>query len=139
MAFELQMLALVTLSLMLTWLPASGKCQTYGLGWLLSNRSTAALAPMAESGRRAERAHVSLPADYPGFAVAVLLAAASGSSTPGTRVAPAVPVGARVAPYPGCGLALCHQLGAGAWSELLPFGCGHSQTGENLDISGLSA
>lgn len=97
MAFELQMLALMTLFFMLAWLPASvSKYQTYGLGWLLSNRSTAGLPPLPEWGQRAERAHANLVANYPGFAVAVLLLAVTGGFTQGTRVAVALFVAARL-------------------------------------------
>lgn len=97
MAFELQMLALMTLFFMLAWLPASvSKYQTYGWGWLLSNRSTAGLPPLPEWGQRAERAHANLMANYPGFTVAVLLLAITGGFTQGTRVAAAVFVAARM-------------------------------------------
>ena len=96
MAFELQMLSLMTLFFMLAWLPASvSKYQTYGWAWLLSNRSTAGLAPLPEWGQRAERAHANLMANYPGFAVAVLLLAITGGFTPGTRVASLLFVAAR--------------------------------------------
>ena len=97
MAFELQMLALMTLFFMLAWLPASvSKYQTYGWGWLLSNRSTAGLPPLPEWGQRAERAHTNLIANYPGFAVAVLLLAVTGGFTQGTRVAAALFVAVRL-------------------------------------------
>jgi uncharacterized MAPEG superfamily protein len=97
MAFELQMLALMTLFFMLAWVPASVcKYQSYGLGWLLSNRSTAGLAPLPEWGQRAERAHANLMANYPGFAVAVLLLAVTGGFTAGTRFAAELFVAARV-------------------------------------------
>ncbi len=96
MAFELQMLALMTLFFMLAWLPASVcKYQTYGWGWLLSNRSTAGLPPLPEWGQRAERAHANLMANYPGFAVAVLLLAVTGGFTPSTRMASLLFVAAR--------------------------------------------
>jgi len=96
MALELQMLALMTLFFMLAWLPASvSKYQTYGLGWLLSNRSTAGLPPLPEWGQRAERAHANLIANFPGFAVAVLLLAVTGGFDQGTRVAAALFVSAR--------------------------------------------
>jgi len=101
MAFELQMLALMTLLLMLAWLPASVcKYQAYGLGWLLSNRSTAGLPALPEWGQRAERAHDNLLANYPGFAVAVLLLALTGGYTEGTRLAAALFAGARIVHMP---------------------------------------
>ena len=79
MAFELQMLALVTFLLMLGWVPGFVcKYQTYGLGWMLSNRSTMGLSPLPEWGQRAERAYDNLQAHYPAFAVAVLLLALTG-------------------------------------------------------------
>jgi len=97
MAFELQMLALMTLLFTFAWLPAFVcRYRTYGLGWLLSNRSTAGLPPLPEWGQRAERAHANLRASYPGFAVAVLLLALTGGFTQGTRFAAALFVAARV-------------------------------------------
>ena len=97
MAFELQMLALMTLFFMLAWLPASVcKYKSYGLSWLLSNRSTAGLAALPEWGQRAERAHANLIANYPGFAVAVLLLAVTGGFTAGTRFAAVLFVATRV-------------------------------------------
>ena len=101
MAFELQMLALMTFMLMLAWLPASiSKYQTYGWGWLLSNRSSEGLKPLPEWGQRAERAHANLMANYPGFAVAVLLLALTGGYTEGTRFAAALFACARVVHMP---------------------------------------
>jgi len=98
MAFELEMLALMTIVFALAWFPASlCKYQTYGWGWLLSNRSPAGLPPMPEWGQRAERAHDNLKANFPAFAVAVLLLAVTGSYTEGTRLAAAVFVVARLA------------------------------------------
>ena len=97
MAFELQMLAFMTLFFMLAWFPASvSKYRAYGLGWLLSNRSTAGLPPLPEWGQRAERAHANLVANYPGFAVAVLLLAVTGGFTQGTRLAAVLFVAARM-------------------------------------------
>jgi uncharacterized MAPEG superfamily protein len=101
MAFELQILAFVTLLFMLAWLPASVcKYQAYGLGWLMSNRSTAGLPPLPEWGQRAERAHNNFKENFPGFAVAVLLLALTGGFTHGTQIAAAVFAGARVVHMP---------------------------------------
>ena len=97
MPFELQMLALMTTLFALAWLPASVcKYQTYGWGWLLSNRSTADLGPLPEWGQRAERAHNNLKENFPAFAVAVLLLALTAGFRPGTQLATAVFVMARV-------------------------------------------
>src|SRR5690348_700697 len=95
MAFELQMLALATLLLMLGWVPGFVcKYRTYGLGWMLSNRSTAGLPPLPEWGQRAERAYDNLQASYPAFAVAVLLLALTGGFSESTSLAAAVFVAA---------------------------------------------
>jgi uncharacterized MAPEG superfamily protein len=81
----------------LAWLPASiCKYQTYGWGWLLSNRSLAGLPPMPEWGQRAQRAHENLKESFPAFAVAVLLLAVTGGYTEGTRMAAALFVLARL-------------------------------------------
>lgn len=88
MAFELQMLAFMTLLFSLAWLPASVcKFRTYGWGWLLSNRSVAGLPPLPEWGQRASRAHENLKENFPGFAVAVLLLALTGGFDRGTHLA----------------------------------------------------
>lgn len=101
MAFELQILAFMTLLFTLAWIPASVcKYQTYGFGWLLSNRSPAGLPPLPEWGLRAERAHNNLKENFPGFAVAVLLLALTGGFTHGTQIAAAVFGGARVVHMP---------------------------------------
>ncbi len=101
MAFEMQMLAFMSVLFTLAWIPASVcKYQTYGWAWLLSNRSTAQLTPMPEWGQRAERAHNNLKENFPGFAVAVLLLGISGGFTPGTRIAAGVFVVARLIHMP---------------------------------------
>ena len=101
MAFELQMLALMTFFFALAWLPASVcKYHTYGWGWLLSNRSTAGMKPLPEWGQRAERAYDNLKANFPGFAVAVLLLALTGGFNQGTRLAAALFAIARLVHMP---------------------------------------
>ena len=101
MTLELQLLALMSLFLALAWFPASlSKYQTYGWGWLLSNRSPAGLPPLPEWGQRAQRAHDNLKENFPAFAVAVLLLALSGGFTEGTRIATAVFVAARLIHMP---------------------------------------
>ena len=101
MAFELQMLALVTLLLLLGWLPASVcKYRMYGVAWLLSNRSMVGLKPMPEWGQRAERAHDNLRANYPSFAVPVLLLAITGGFNAGTTYAAALFAVARLVHMP---------------------------------------
>jgi uncharacterized MAPEG superfamily protein len=136
MALELEILALMTLLFMLAWIPASVcKYQTYGLGWLLSNRSVAGLPPLPEWGQRAERAHNNLKENFPGFAVAVLLLAITGGFTQGTRIASAVFIGARLVHMPAyiqghvwirsiswaIGLGACLYLLAMAVSGLVKF------------------
>lgn len=122
MAFELQMLALMTLLLTLAWLPASVcKYQTYGLGWLLSNRSTAGLPPLPEWGQRAERAHNNLKDNFPGFAVAVLLLALTGGFTQGTRFAAALFVAARVLHMP-------FYIRGEVWPRVITWGLGLGAT-----------
>lgn len=97
MAFEMLMLGLTTLLLAVAWLPASvAKYHAYGLNWLASNRSTAGLPAMPEWGQRCIRAHENLKENYPAFAVAVLLLAFTGGFTPGTAVASALFLGARL-------------------------------------------
>lgn len=101
MASELQMLTLMTFLFTLAWMPASVcKFQTYGWSWLLSNRSTVGLPPMPEWGQRAERAYANLQANYPGFAVAVLLLALTGGFNQGTRFATGLFVIARLVHMP---------------------------------------
>jgi len=118
MAFELQMLVLVTFLLMFGWVPGFVcKFRTYGLGWMLSNRSTAGLPPLPEWGQRAERAYDNLQANYPGFAVAVLLLALTGGFSPGTSLAAAVFAAARLVHMPA------YTLGV-VWLRVLSWALG---------------
>lgn len=101
MSFEMLMLGFTTLLLMFAWLPGSvAKYQAYGWNWLLSNRSTEGLPPLPEWGQRCVRADNNLRANYPAFAVAVLLLAFTGGFTPGTALASAVFLGARLVHMP---------------------------------------
>lgn len=88
MSYEMTILALVTLLYVFAWLPAwFARYQTYGAGWLLSNRSTAGRPPLPEMAQRAVAAHENLKVSYPPFAVATLLLAFSGGYTPYTAMA----------------------------------------------------
>jgi uncharacterized MAPEG superfamily protein len=88
MSYEMTILALVTLLYVFSWLPVwFAQYQAYGAGWLLSNRSTAGLAPLPEMAQRAVRAHANLKENYPPFAVAIFLLAFSGGYTPYTAIA----------------------------------------------------
>ncbi|HEX4299761.1 MAG TPA: MAPEG family protein [Gammaproteobacteria bacterium] len=101
MAFEMQMLACMSVLFAFAWLPASVcKYQSYGWRWLLSNRSTARLMPLPEWGQRAERAHNNLKENFPAFAVAVLLLSLSGGFNQGTRAAAVLFVAARLVHMP---------------------------------------
>ncbi|MDQ2070669.1 MAPEG family protein [Natronospira bacteriovora] len=58
----------------LAWFPASvAKQQTYGTGWLASNRDQQDLPPMPRWGERAIRAHENLKENFPAWAALVLL------------------------------------------------------------------
>ena len=97
MAFELQMLALMSFLFALAWLPASiAKYRTYGPDWLTSNHYTEGLSSLPEWGQRAERAHASLRESFPAFATAVILLAITGGYSEGTRLASALFVLARL-------------------------------------------
>jgi uncharacterized MAPEG superfamily protein len=97
MSFEMLVLGFTTLLLMFAWLPGSvAKYQTYGWNWLLSNCSTEGLPPLPEWGQRCVRADKNLRENYPAFAIAVLLLAFTGGFTPGTALASAVFLAARL-------------------------------------------
>lgn len=76
---EFQMLAWTTLLMMLGWMPGSvAKTQSWGMGWLVGNRSTEGLPGLRGWAGRAVRAHENLKENYPAFAVAVLLLLVAG-------------------------------------------------------------
>lgn len=101
MSFEMLMLALATLLLMFSWLPPLvAKCRVYGTNWLVSNRSTAGLPELPDWAQRCVRAQDNLKENYPAFAVAVLLLAFTGGFTPGTALASALFLVARLAHLP---------------------------------------
>ncbi|MGH8401256.1 MAG: MAPEG family protein [Gammaproteobacteria bacterium] len=103
MSFEMLVLGLVTLFLMFAWLPGSAaKYRAYGLDWLLSDRSMEGLEALPEWGQRSVRAYANLRENYPAFAVAVLLLAFSGGFTPGTALASAMFLVARLVHMPAC-------------------------------------
>ncbi len=82
---EFQMLVWATLLMMLGWLPGSmAKTRTWGMGWLMGNRSTEGLPALGGWAGRAVRAHENLKENYPAFAVAVLLLLVAGGQ--GERV-----------------------------------------------------
>jgi len=88
MSPEMTILALVTLLYIVAWIPPLvAKCQAWGWRWLATNRSTAGLPPLSETGQRAVRAYDNLKENYPPFAVAILLLAFSGGFTEYTAVA----------------------------------------------------
>ncbi|MFI4968202.1 MAG: MAPEG family protein [Gammaproteobacteria bacterium] len=101
MAFEMLMLACVSVLFAFAWLPAwVCRYQSYRWRWLLSNRSTAQLMPLPEWGQRAERAYNNLKENFPVFAVAILLLSLSGGFNQGTRLAAALFVMARLVHMP---------------------------------------
>ena len=103
MAFELQMLALMTLVFALAWLPASiARYRAYGVAWLFSNRSSEGLPSLPEWGQRAERAYDDLRESFPAFAVAVLLLALTGGYSRSTSLAAALFVAARLLHFTSC-------------------------------------
>jgi uncharacterized MAPEG superfamily protein len=74
MAFEYKMLVLMTVFLLLAFIPTSiAKLKTFGGEWIASNRVPLAGAELPAWGARAERAHANLKDNLPGFIVAVLL------------------------------------------------------------------
>ncbi len=74
MAFEYQMLSLMTIFFIFAWLPASvAKYQAFGPKWLASNRTPIANKELPAWGQRAERAHNNLKDYFPGFIVAIIV------------------------------------------------------------------
>lgn len=74
MTFEYKMLILMTMFFILAFLPASfAKVRTYGIWWAASNRDQVPQTQLPLWGQRAERAHINLKDNFPGFIVAILL------------------------------------------------------------------
>lgn len=74
MAFEYQMLAVMTLFFLFAWLPSSlAKYQSFGTKWLASNRTPIPNQELEPWGARAERAYNNLKDYFPAFVVAILL------------------------------------------------------------------
>jgi uncharacterized MAPEG superfamily protein len=122
MSFEMLMLGLTTLLLMLVWIPGSiAKSLTYGWNWLASNRSTEGLQQLPEWGQRCVRADANLRENYPAFAVAVLLLAFTGGFTPGTALASAMFLGARLVHIPA-------YIAGIPWLRTLAWGLGFLAT-----------
>lgn len=101
MSPEMTILALVTLLYAFSWIPAlAAKSGSYGVTWLVTNRSTTGLPPLSELGQRAVRAHDNLKENYPPFAIAILLLAFSGGFTQYTALAALVFLIARLLHMP---------------------------------------
>ena len=74
MAYEYQILTLMTVFFVFAWFPASiAKGNTFGVKWLASNREVVVGKSLPEWGQRAERAYANLKDYYPAFVVAVFL------------------------------------------------------------------
>jgi uncharacterized MAPEG superfamily protein len=74
MAFEYKMLVLMTVFLLLAFIPSSlAKLKTFGGAWIASNRDPLPGTELPAWGARSERAHANLKDNLPGFIVAVLL------------------------------------------------------------------
>lgn len=97
MAFEYQMLALMTFIFLFAFLPASAaKKEAFGLKWLASNRDKTPSRELPAWGQRAERAHNNLKDNFPAFVVAILLLGQLGKFDQVTAAAAAVYVFSRV-------------------------------------------
>ena len=73
MAFEYKMLVLMTFILLFAFIPASiAKFKSFGPAWLASNRALVS-TDLLPWGGRAERAHINLKDNFPGFLVAIIL------------------------------------------------------------------
>lgn len=74
MAFEYQMLVLMTIFFLFAFIPSSiAKLKSYGRTWVASNRVPTVGKELLPWGARAERAHINLKDNYPAFIVAILL------------------------------------------------------------------
>jgi uncharacterized MAPEG superfamily protein len=97
MAFEYQMLVIMTFFFLLAFLPSSfAKKQAFGIKWLTSNRDQTPHNELPAWGHRAERAYSNLKDYFPGFVVAVILLGQLNKFDHSTAVATGVYVIARV-------------------------------------------
>jgi uncharacterized MAPEG superfamily protein len=97
MAFEYQMLVLMTFFFLLAFLPSSAaKKQAFGVKWLASNREKTPSNEIPAWGARAERAYSNLKDYFPGFVVAILLLGQLDKFDRSTAMAAGIYVLARV-------------------------------------------
>jgi len=97
MAFEYQMLTLMTFFFLVAWLPSSlAKWKSFGAEWLGTNRDPIPGKEMVPWGARAERAYNNLKDYYPGFVVAIFLLGLNQKFDHGTAWASALYVAGRL-------------------------------------------
>lgn len=121
MAFEYQMLWLMTLIFLFAWFPASmAKLKSFGGKWVASSREPLQGKELLPWGARAERAHNNLKDNFPGFIVAIVLLGLTQHFDDSTAIAAGIFVAARVLHFLfyvtefNLGRALAYMTGLGA-------------------------
>ncbi len=100
MAFEYQMLWLMTLLFLFAWVPTSyAKFISFGWKWVASNREPMKDKEMVDWGKRAERAYSNLKDYFPGYIVAILLLGITNHFDVTTAWASGIYVAARILHY----------------------------------------
>ena len=100
MPSEYQTLAIFTIFFLFAWVPVSiGKWQTFGTGWVKSNREPVAGKELPAWAARCERAYNNLKDYFPGFIVAILILGSMNKFDTGTKIAASVYVLARFGHY----------------------------------------
>ena len=101
MSFEMLMLGCTTLLLLMGWLPEFVvKLRLYGPKWLTTYGNLPNPTEFPGWGQRCIHAQADLRANYPAFAVAVLLLAFTGGFTAATALASALFLAARLVHLP---------------------------------------
>ncbi len=96
MHIEYQALAVLSIFFIIAWFPASvAKYQTFGVKWLLSNRTPMEGKVLESWGARCERAHNNLKDNFPAFIVAILILGHTGGLDGNTSIAAVIYVVAR--------------------------------------------
>ena len=107
MPFEYQTLAIFTFLFLFAWVPVSiGKWQTFGTGWIKSNRDPVSGKQLPAWAARCERAYNNLKDYFPGFIVAILILGSMNKFDSGTKIAASVYVLARLGHYIVYGLGI---------------------------------
>lgn len=97
MSIEYCSLTIMSIIFLVAWLPASlAKWKTFGMPWLLSNRTPIKNKELESWGARCERAHNNLKEFFPAFIVAIIVLGLTNKFDQSTEIASITFVVARI-------------------------------------------